>query len=96
MLCGPSGTIPLGLPNVDNGTHGTKNLLLKNESINIILNIKAWKGEVIKKCIKKKGRVQHLPDSYFQTMLEWREPGEKIKCDFRQSMSTADESHSVG
>ena len=25
--------------------------------------MKTWKGEMIKKQVKKKGRVQHLPDS---------------------------------
>ena len=31
------------------------------------------------KNVKKKGRVQHLPDSYLWTLPEWRESGENIK-----------------
>jgi hypothetical protein len=31
------------------------------------------------KNVKKKARVQHLPDSCLHTSLEWRESSEKIK-----------------
>ena len=43
------------------------------------------------KNVKKKGIVQHLPDSLLNISLEQKEPGEKIKY-----MELADESHSVG
>ena len=39
---------------------------------------KTQKGEVIKN-VKKKGRVQHQPDSRLQTLLEQKEPSEKMK-----------------
>ena len=33
----------------------------------------------MRKKVKKKGRVQHLPDSCLQTSLEQKEPGKKMK-----------------
>jgi hypothetical protein len=49
------------------------------------------------KNVRKKGRVQHVPDSRLRTSLEWREPGEKIKYIELSanivSTSTVDESH---
>ena len=39
---------------------------------------KTWEGEMIKN-VKKKGRMQHLPDSCLQILPEWREPSENLK-----------------
>ena len=38
--------------------------------------------------VKKKGRVQHLPDSRLWTSSQWREPTEKIKCKMELSTNT--------